>query len=590
MTDLGLVPAPRHAEVGGPGPSAGAAQRREPAIRVDAALPAEGFELTVGTDGVEIAHRDDNGLRYARAALEQLHARHPDRLPGLRIRDWPDFPARGYMLDISRDRVPTMETLDRLVAVLERLRINQLQLYTEHTFAYAEHETVWRDASPLTADEIQQLDRRCTSSGIELVPNQNSFGHMERWLRHDEYAHLGELGPEHRGSRAPSALAPDGASLAFVRALYRELLPNFTSGMVNINCDETFDLGRGRSREACETRGTGRVYLDFLSQLIRGLQAQGRTVQFWGDIVANHPELVPELPREGLITLVWGYEAPLDPAELPADVLRTLADYGVPPETLRGFAARVRPFAENSVPFYVCPGTSSWNSLVGRWSNARGNLLDAAECGLRSGACGYLITDWGDNGHLQPGVVSLPPLLYGAAVSWCLETNRDLDVECALSEVLLRDPTGELATALIELGELYAATGLRALNASPLFLALQAPLHAPLRAWGETSSARLERVHGALDEVHGNLERARPDTDDGDRMCRELAQAARLTRHGAWRLGLSALGEGPTPGELALDLEACVVEQRAVWLARSRPGGLEDSLAKLVKGSSADGS
>ena len=59
----------------------------------------------------------------------------------------PAFDRRGYMLDISRDRVPTMETLEWLVDVLSQLRFNELQLYVEHTFQYRGHERIWRDAS-----------------------------------------------------------------------------------------------------------------------------------------------------------------------------------------------------------------------------------------------------------------------------------------------------------------------------------------------------------------------------------------------------------------------------------------------------------
>ena len=62
-------------------------------------------------------------------------------------RDRPAFERRAYMLDISRDRVPTLETLEWLVAVLQALRFNELQLYTEHTFSYEGHEVVWQHAS-----------------------------------------------------------------------------------------------------------------------------------------------------------------------------------------------------------------------------------------------------------------------------------------------------------------------------------------------------------------------------------------------------------------------------------------------------------
>lgn len=51
------------------------------------------------------------------------------------------------MLDISRDRVPTRETLEWLVEVLAALGFNELQLYIEHTFAYSGHKEVWEGSS-----------------------------------------------------------------------------------------------------------------------------------------------------------------------------------------------------------------------------------------------------------------------------------------------------------------------------------------------------------------------------------------------------------------------------------------------------------
>ena len=100
------------------------------------------------------------------------------------------FDVRGYMLDISRDRVPTVRTLRLIVDILARFRYNQFQLYTEHTFAYAGHEAVWEESDPLTAPEVAKLQAYCEMQGVELVPNQNTFGHMERWLTHPRYTGL----------------------------------------------------------------------------------------------------------------------------------------------------------------------------------------------------------------------------------------------------------------------------------------------------------------------------------------------------------------------------------------------------------------
>ena len=100
------------------------------------------------------------------------------------------------MLDISRDKVPTTASLERLIDLLASLKVNQVQLYSEHTFAYRNHPTVHAGASPLDAEEIRRLDAFCRARHVELVPNQNCLGHMNRWLAHEPYRHL--------------AIAPDG--------------------------------------------------------------------------------------------------------------------------------------------------------------------------------------------------------------------------------------------------------------------------------------------------------------------------------------------------------------------------------------------
>lgn len=94
------------------------------------------------------------------------------------------FAVKGFLLDVSRDRVPTTDTLARLVRLLARCGYNQLELYMGHPFAHEGHEVVWRDASATTADQMRWLDRLCAEHGIRLVANRNCLGHMDRWLEH----------------------------------------------------------------------------------------------------------------------------------------------------------------------------------------------------------------------------------------------------------------------------------------------------------------------------------------------------------------------------------------------------------------------
>ena len=549
-------------------------------------MEAEAYSLSISAAGVDIRHADENGKRYALQTLDQIRAHGGALLPGLVVRDSPDFPVRGYMLDVSRDRVPTRATLERIVGLLSRVRINHLQLYTEHTFAYGQHEVVWRDASPITAQDVRWLDECCSSHGIELVANQNAFGHMERWLKHDEYRGLAEA-PEGWQTRfgrtqSPGVLAPTDESLAFVDGLFAELLREFTSDTVNVNCDETFELGRGASSAEVANRGRGAVYVDFLNRILASVHGRGKKALFWGDIVRDAPEFIAKIPQTNTTALAWHYEAPTDPDKLPSELFEMLGDFGITREVMRGFVGHVPPFAEAGFPFWVCPGTSSWNSLVGRLPNARGNLLDAAEEGLANGACGYLITDWGDSGHLQPPSVSFPPIAYGGAVSWCTETNRDVETSAFLDSEIFLDGTGCLAGALEAAGGLSAKTGVEPMNGSVLhYQLLGGGLSFLARLMGSPSEKGLTAVVEELDEIMATIAAAEPRGVDGEIVQRELIAAARLARHGAWRSARQTGFDAPPVAELRTDLAEAIDLQRSAWLERSRPGGLRESLGRL---------
>lgn len=572
MPDLVLLPRPQRLTVHGPGPTSDI-----PLVpQRDELLRSEGYELDLTPEAATLRYRDEDGLRYGTATFEQIRSQSGGQLPGLRIEDWPDFPVRGFMLDISRDRVPTRATLERLVELLALARLNQLQLYTEHTFAYRDHEAVWRDASPITPEDVHWLDDLCRSRGIELVPNQNCFGHMNRWLAHDAYRGRAEAPDGFElipGVVLPaSVLAPTPENASFVLDLFAELLPNFTSRRVNIGCDETFELGHGQSRDAVASQGREAVYVEHLRRIVDPLLERGYAVQFWADVIRKAPDLVGTVP-EGAVALAWTYEAPSDgesALRVPPALAEHLATLGIDPSDHAGFAANVAPLADHGQDFWVVPGTSSWNSLVGRIDNATANLIDAAEVGRARGATGYLITDWGDNGHLQPPSVSFGPLVFGGAVSWSLDANRELDLNAVLDRYVFDDASGAISGALDSLGRLWRRTGRRTFNASPLQAALLP--HQAHMGSGRPDPVKVASVIDAIDDALAVIEGARPGCADGDLVRHELSTAARLARLGAQRLV-----DEFEPAELV----ALIDDQRAAWLARSRPGGLSDSLGQL---------
>jgi len=532
-----------------------------------AARQREGYHLTVGDERIGVVAHDAPGLAYAFSTLTQLVRQYGRRLPRLHIEDHPDFAHRGVMLDISRDRVPTMESLYALVDMLAEWKVNQLQLYMEHTFAYERHRAVWKDASPLTGDEVLALDAYCAARHVELVPNQNSFGHMERWLRHMPYADLAECP---RGTTMPWGKLPpftldplDPRSLALIDGLYAELLPHFRSRHVNAGCDETFDLGRGKSAAECERRGAGRVYLDFLLKIYALCEQHGRRMMFWGDIIKQHPDLISELPHDAT-ALAWGYEHD------------------------HPFAEDAAAFAAAGLPFYVCPGAGGWNSFVGRTDNTIANIRNAATNGRRHGAAGVLVTEWGDNGHMQPPPVAWLGMMYAASMSWSPRRSAELDLAAALSLHAFDDPSGVTGRVAYDLGNAYTVNGAKTRNGSLLQQLYVVPLDSDwpmhrVRAGG------FEETRDYLAATVAQLDASRMRRDDAELIVDELRCATELAAVGAEVGALKYARAGGAPASKlragwrrgARRLDAIVPEYERLWLARSRPGGLRDSTVRL---------
>lgn len=348
-------------------------------------LPAQGYFIRITADGVLVVGADAAGLFYAVQTLRQLVDQCGSKLPGLSITDYPVLPVRGVMLDISRGKVPTVNDLLQTIDLLAGWKINQFQLYIEHTFAWLSHPEIGKGYGPLTPEDILIVDAACIVRHIELVPNLQSFGHQGHMLNLERYQHLAES--ECKWTLSPAVTE----TYELLDELYAEFLPNFHSKLFNIDADETFDLGRGKSAKRVAEVGKGRVYLEHLLKVRELAQKYGRKIMFWGDIILDYPELIAEIP-EDVITLQW--------------------DYGHASED------RVRPFAEAGKRFYLCPGTNSWNNYFPVQQIMRDNVSIMTEYAVKFGAEGLLNTDWGDGGHYNLQGVSYYAYAYGAAQSW----------------------------------------------------------------------------------------------------------------------------------------------------------------------------
>ena len=267
-------------------------------------------------------------------------------------------------------------------------------------------------ARGLSPEEIRHLDVFCRERFIELVPNQNALGHMAPWLAREEYASLAECeeGFSYGGFTLPATtLDPeDERSLALVMQMADDLLSNVSSKRIHMGLDEPFELGFGKSRG----KALGPVFCRYVSRLHGELAARGRQMMMWSDALHRFGATELDLP-EDILFLEWGYEK-----EHP-------------------FGERCGRLKEAGKRFYVCPGTSSWNTFTGMTDNMLLNIDHAISAAKSFGAEGVLLTDWGDGNHMQQLPFSYGPVVYCGIRAW----NPDVEIS--------REKLGHLLDAYI---------------------------------------------------------------------------------------------------------------------------------------------
>ena len=334
-------------------------------------------------------------------------------LPPCRIEDWPDFPLRGLLFDITRGKVPTLATLKHLVDRLADLKINQLQLYIEHTFVFSFDPEICSPKEGMTPDEARELDAYCRDRFIELVPALATLGHMGRVLSMPRYQHLAEIEstqswesmawPQRLRGLTLDCANPEAHRL--IERMCGDVIDAFPSRVMNCTGDEPYDLGEGKNKERFHGNAKGEAYVDQLCRVHEFCASRGRRVMFWGDVLKNYRSLLRRLP--GDVTLLhWGYDDSAE-YELTAD------------------------FTATGLDTLVCPGTTGWKRIMNALNLAERNISTFAEVAKRHGACGLLNTDWGDHGHFNQLACSWHGIALGACKAWRVDHPIGADFDAS---------------------------------------------------------------------------------------------------------------------------------------------------------------
>ncbi len=370
---------------------------------------SEGYTIIITEDTIRIFGESAAGAFYALMSLKYIVAENAGVINCCEIVDSPDMKIRGFYQDTTRGRIPTVETLKKLIDTMAECKLNMLQLYVEHSFDFKEYDFCKDELGYLTVAEIKEIDEYCKERFIDLVPSLSCFGHLYHLLQHDKYKHLCELKdyiPEshhYRERMSHHTINPLlSESFDLITSLIDQHMTAFSSEYFNICCDETFDLGTDVNKGYDKAE----LYTNFVTKLIKYVESKGKKVMMWGDIVLEHSEIANSLP-ESIMYLNWDYER--NPNE---ENVKKLSE-------------------KNQV---MCPGTWAWVGFSERIGISIQNILKLASLGYKYNAAGILNTNWGDMGNLASIDMAMYGMLLGATVSWDKEFDNISEFENSISQ------------------------------------------------------------------------------------------------------------------------------------------------------------
>lgn len=393
----------------------------KPVFRSEAA--GQDYILRVQPQSVSIDSPGAEGLIYGVQTLCQLIRanRRGNAIPCLTIEDWPSIQWRAFQNDLTRGPSSKLDFLKREIDFTSYLKMNIFSYYLEYQYLHPKHPRIGPEDGSLTPDDLRQMVEYGSPRSVNIMGNQQSFGHFEKILSHEEYASLRENA---------SVLTPTkDETYQLLDELFADQIPILPFSFFNVCCDETWGLGEGPAKAMVEKYGLGGTYVKHILRVYDLVKKKyGKRMMMWGDIILNHPDFLKEIPKD-VIMMTWGYDA------------------------RDNFETQIVPFAQSGFQFFVCPGISNWSMILPNFQQSNTNIQNFIRDGYKHGCLGVLNTVWDDDGRTFDAV-NVYGGAWGADCSWNASTTSLEDFNRRVGAVLFGEKDSDFGKAIALLTKL----------------------------------------------------------------------------------------------------------------------------------------
>ncbi|MBQ8239582.1 MAG: family 20 glycosylhydrolase [Bacteroides sp.] len=272
----------------------------------DEQLGKEGYELSI-INKVSIQAPTAQGVFWGTRTLLQMLYRQEAKLAKGTTRDWPEFPNRGFMLDVGR-KFFTLDYLKEQIKVLSFYKMNEFQIHLNDNGFPQFFDNDWnktyaafrleserfpgltaKDGS-YTKKEFTELQRMGMEYGVNIIPEIDIPAHSLAFAHYKPEIGSKEYGMDHLDLYKEE-------TYRFVDALLDEYLsgeePVFIGPDVHIGTDEY------NKKEAEQ-------YRYFTDRYLKYVASYGKTPRMWGGLKWL-PGKTP-VQAEGVTVNAWSFD------------------------------------------------------------------------------------------------------------------------------------------------------------------------------------------------------------------------------------------------------------------------------------------
>ncbi len=360
---------------------------------VDSTIQKQAYQLVIDNNMISIRSTTNRGIFYGAMSLIQLiENSHSMQLPKVNIIDWPDMDIRGISDDISRGQVSTIDNFKRIINFIARYKMNTYMIYLEDMLEFKSYPSIGKHRGALTKSEVEEIVEYAAKRYIDVIPIFQTLGHFENILSQEEFLEYAEY------PGAASLRVSEEKTYDFIENLLNEVFELFPSEYINIGADESYDVGRGKSKELASKKGIAKVHAEHYKKVYDICIKNNKKVMMYGDIILNHPDILDMIPKD-IIIVDWNYNASSN-------------------------FTSTNLFRDAGFNYFVSPSVWNFRTTFPTYQIALPNIKGFIKSGIANGAMGMINSNWGDYGAETFKEFVLFGYAWSAQCSWNLGESK----------------------------------------------------------------------------------------------------------------------------------------------------------------------